>query len=385
MLQTCKRLIWLWDALRLFYLGYLDEEEQTKYSSLMKDLTASQKGQLKTIHASIKTSKKTEPGNARIQKILFFLFNKKDETEIVLNTLHCILQQFQQFVKLFQGQKPMSQCAHTSMFELTKTFASCFLKQDIIPTFNAKKLAKIRYKRSKNQLRNRELFVGGESKLMIIKKMRSGKEVDKEFTSLFFQKLREAYILGMDGLLKLNMNNKALVRLAAISPSNLQSSATSLNKLAMNLGNVLSPAECSNLDIECRKYQVDDKLITREVDETSPHFRCDSDWWVKIFESQKYPTLSKLVKALLSVVVGPLVESTFNIMDDMMEEDQSRMRQDHLEAKLMIKYYLDARNIQAADLQICSKLRKRVMTSRRRSQLKELKHVKKAKKVSGTH
>lgn len=38
----------------------------------------------------------------------------------------------------------------------------------------------------------------------------------------------------------------------------------------------------------------------------------------------KFPILAKLVKALLSLFTGPLVEGSFNIMDDIIENDRVR-------------------------------------------------------------
>ena len=44
---------------------------------------------------------------------------------------------------------------------------------------------------------------------------------------------------------------------------------------------------------------------------------------VKDGNTLRYPAFGKLVKALLSIFSGPLIEGTFNIMDDTVEKRQS--------------------------------------------------------------
>uniref|UniRef100_A0A8C5BWR0 Sulfotransferase n=1 Tax=Gadus morhua TaxID=8049 RepID=A0A8C5BWR0_GADMO len=42
-------------------------------------------------------------------------------------------------------------------------------------------------------------------------------------------------------------------------------------------------------------------------------------WLAKVFNSQKFPALSKVVKAALSIFHGPLVEASFNLMGDIID------------------------------------------------------------------
>lgn len=57
--------------------------------------------------------------------------------------------------------------------------------------------------------------------------------------------------------------------------------------------------------------------------------RIDVDFWSKVIRLQKYPVLTCLVKALLSIFPGPLVESSFNLMDDAIRADRSRLHDNH--------------------------------------------------------
>ena len=47
-------------------------------------------------------------------------------------------------------------------------------------------------------------------------------------------------------------------------------------------------------------------------------------WWNYIFKSERYPCLSKVVKAALSIFTGPQIE-TFNMMNDIIDKRSSRM------------------------------------------------------------
>ena len=71
----------------------------------------------------------------------------------------------------------------------------------------------------------------------------------------------------------------------------------------------------------------------------------------------RYPTLIKLVKALLSVFTGPLVEGSFNLMDDILEADRCRMNVETYEGLAIIKSTMKARNWMASTMLIDQPLR----------------------------
>ena len=69
------------------------------------------------------------------------------------------------------------------------------------------------------------------------------------------------------------------------------------------------------------------------------------------------------MKGLLSIICGPLVEATFNLIDDCMEEDQRGMTQQNLEAKLKIKYFCKSRRMDTANMEITAKMRQKVLST----------------------
>ena len=66
-----------------------------------------------------------------------------------------------------------------------------------------------------------------------------------------------------------------------------------------------------------------DKTLPKAVtDEGSA--RLDK-WWSEIFKPGKYPVLSSVIKACLSVFTGPQVESSFSMMNDIINKKSGRM------------------------------------------------------------
>jgi hypothetical protein len=68
--------------------------------------------------------------------------------------------------------------------------------------------------------------------------------------------------------------------------------------------------------------------------------------------------LLRLVSAVLSVFSGPLIESTFNIMDDIIENDRTALCVENYEAIALIKYALRAKNLTNVSMTIDHKMRR---------------------------
>lgn len=58
------------------------------------------------------------------------------------------------------------------------------------------------------------------------------------------------------------------------------------------------------------------------------------------FDNSRYPLLTKLITSLLSVFSGPLMESTFNIMDDIVEKDRTKLSMENYKAVAIVKTVL---------------------------------------------
>ena len=69
---------------------------------------------------------------------------------------------------------------------------------------------------------------------------------------------------------------------------------------------------------ELRNYIIDSDLPQPQETE-----RLDV-WWSKIFKTKRYPILGSVVKASLSVLTGPMVESSFSMMNGIIDSRSGR-------------------------------------------------------------
>ena len=66
-------------------------------------------------------------------------------------------------------------------------------------------------------------------------------------------------------------------------------------------------------------------------------------WWVKINRRNTYPVFSEVVKARLSTFLGPLVESSFSQMVDIIDKESNRLNIDTYNARMTVEYNLNSK------------------------------------------
>ena len=92
---------------------------------------------------------------------------------------------------------------------------------------------------------------------------------------------------------------------------------------------------------ELKNYVIDSDLPQPQKTE-----RLDG-WWTKIFETKRYPILSSLVKASLSIFTGPIVESSFSIMNDTIDLQSGKTELAAYSAIMTVKYQLKSAGVTA--------------------------------------
>ena len=92
---------------------------------------------------------------------------------------------------------------------------------------------------------------------------------------------------------------------------------------------------------ELKNYVIDSDLPQPQETE-----RLDG-WWTKIFETKHYPILSSLVKASLSIFTGPIVESSFSIMNDTIDLQSGKTELAAYSAIMTVKYQLKSAGVTA--------------------------------------
>ena len=97
--------------------------------------------------------------------------------------------------------------------------------------------------------------------------------------------------------------------------------------------NVLVDEEAEMYENDCRRLFVD--LNLPDVLRNNKPVRADNWWWQL---NEKYPVLSKLSLAALTVFHGPRVESSFSVMGDVMDKKSGRMNVSAYSAIQTVKY-----------------------------------------------
>jgi hypothetical protein len=295
-------------------------------------------------------------------RILLKLFSSYDMTSLMLQLYRGVLQQHKNFAKLFQSEKLVLHKLHVRLYTLTRDFLSLFIKADMMPQeHSVSALKKIDCTKEENQVADKDLVVGGNAYRLYHKLRKDPKQ--QYWMKKFQQQLRQGYVNAcVSMLVKLPLNNRTLSNLTALDPEMQQSEDTSrgLIKLAECLPNIVSDKEIGQLLMEARRYTCDLELksLTPETDDI------DKSWWNPISQLRatgsselRYPILSRLAKAVLSVFAGPIIEGTFNIMDDIVESDRTSLTAESYEALALTKFALKAKKETSCSMKITHKMR----------------------------
>lgn len=142
-------------------------------------------------------------------------------------------------------------------------------------------------------------------------------------------------------LTKLPLKNKVLICLASLDPS-VRGHAASMKKmieLPELLQLQLSTSESDNYSREVMLFHRDMKFSEYNDKED----RVD-DWYNhNIFKEGEYSTLSKVVKTGLSIFTSPHVESSFNLMKDIIDDRSTNMNVNTFSSVQTIKFHLRSR------------------------------------------
>lgn len=114
---------------------------------------------------------------------------------------------------------------------------------------------------------------------------------------------------------------------------------------------------------------MDSDLREQAKDSDENSARIDVDWWSRILAMKmpaggmRFTISAKLVKALLSLFTGPLVEGSFNIMDDIIQNDRARLNIETYEGLAIIKSHIKATGKTAPNIEISPAMRRMCLSS----------------------
>ena len=288
-----------------------------------------------------------------------------------INLYRGILPKFLTFVKKFQAERPMVHVLWSEMYQVTVEVLACFIQPQTCQ----------KIPQEITDLVNKSFDPTDISIQLTDKNLLFGPYCYPDINKARIpnHSLREGYSkAGKILVTKLPLNHRYLANFTALDPCMWKETRTlqAFEELAMALPNVIDPDDLGHLQDEVRDYTVDCTIKENELfkiyqnKQKKGEERIDTDWWSKIFQIKnpttneaQYPVLSKLVKALLIIICGPIVESSFNIMDDIIESDRATMTVENYEGLSRVKYGLKKRGVKAINLRSDPKIRKSCYTS----------------------
>ena len=327
------------DAYTIFYYSFLIPEDKQVYEGecvkiyRKHDLTDAAKQRLRQIQIALKKKKVTDDGENRKKRCIIRLFTQRKRTILYSNFFSSVMPLLKNYVLLFQSSTPLIHILHDKQEQLLKEFLSCFVKPELIQSLSSKKLKKFEITQEKLL---KSPFTGSKAKAIIESARRDDNTVREFMTAV-----NEAYFeCGKYLIEKMPVGNRALMHLSALDPKAQGSEGTLvyLKRLPSIATNVIEEHEIDLYEREVHQLQVDNGLPSA-VDENEKRIELDV-WWSAV--AVKYPMIGKMVFALMSCFHCPVVESSFSVMKNVMDETTNRMNVSTLSAIQSVKYSLSS-------------------------------------------
>ena len=314
------------------------------------------------LQMSQEEQQKSVTSSDRKDRIINSLFENRHETLAKINLFRGLLERFHGYVKVFQSEKPLVHTLHREMFNITREILGIFIKPEFISE-SVRELLNIDVTDETLQKSDKDLQVGRYA-YVDLNKARLEKKHHHWVHSLYID-LRAGYIKAAQKLLKMPLGNQTLRKLSILDPhlANHGQASKSIKDLASCLPNVIDEAEAGSLAVEADKYTTDLQVLDLASSYKEQRMSIDLDFWSKVFSFKtfnepRYPVLQRLISALLSIFSGPLVESTFNIMDDIVEKDRSKLTVENYEAIAIVKTTLKRQKVSAVKMVVDAQLKK---------------------------
>ncbi|XP_053397560.1 uncharacterized protein LOC128556423 [Mercenaria mercenaria] len=337
----------MWDAYQIFYYAFVEKKERCNYSDVVegilkrRQVSVPAKDRVMKIVALLEKKKMTDDGKRRKAIIVEKVLYQDRKTFLILNFYTSVLPLLKRYLLLFQSTEPMIHLIHDKQEVLFREFLSCYVKQEHILGKTGKQMRDLNIKSDEGQFLDiQDMFLGKTVKSIVSKDSKSPD------VQVFMDGASTAYIeTGTYLQVKLPLSNKILRCVSALDPAahGHSESLKAMKKLQEMVPCNLSIEEKDGFDSEVHRFQVDNSLPDdkgRRLDE----------WWGDIHRSGKYPGLTKLALAMCTVFHGPMVESSFNIMGDIIDPKSANTSVELYGAIQSVKYHLKARDTSAVKL-----------------------------------
>ncbi|KAL8580377.1 hypothetical protein ACOMHN_037476 [Nucella lapillus] len=381
MLDVTERLHQLMDPLRLYYYAFLTEAEQSKHRTVVEGLISKHgvsteaAARIQVIQLNQAKQARSATSDDRKDRLLTALFQDFTKFTPMLGLYRGLIAKLQGYTKLFQCEKPLVHMYHAEMFQLVRKVLLLFMKKKHVPEISLKSLMKMKDNiNSRDQQKNDELLcVGQYSFVPFTDALKDPK--NRHWAKELADNLRKGYVQCATMLLnKLPLTNKTITSLSCLHPEAFAGDDEDDDdnflkhscRLGKSLPNVVPENDLGVLDSEVREFYADRQIVALAKAFDNSRDRIDVDFWSKVFQTEKYPVLSRLVKALLTIFTGPLVEGTFNLMDDIIRPDRSKLLTENYEAVAVIKSHLKSLKVKATTMTVTPEMVRFVNTSKGR-------------------
>ena len=356
----------LFDCLTVLYYEFLPKMEKTAYHATVtnilcfKKVNEAARDEIRNVRKELGTIGMTSVGKERKQRIVGRLFYHRDDTLLQLKLFMDSLALLKEFVMLFQSIAPLIHVLHDQQLSMMRQYLLYFVKPECMKPLKTETLLKLDLDDTSNHLDLDAVFLG-KAELHLQK-------LSPEIQRSFRETAVKGYIAcGKVLLRKLPLSNGFLQAAGGLNPD--EKSSVALAKClkltsflpADVLASPCEPSEDEDSEDAIQKNEATQAAYSKEVrsflgEDNIPALKEDQrvdEWWADIFSKYPLPLLSKVVKAVLSIFHGPVVESSFNIMADIIDQRSGRMNMATFDA-----YHTTRFSIMASGKTACSLFRR---------------------------
>ena len=335
----------MFDVYMLFYYSFVEPQDKCLYKDIIEEIYCRRnvsvpcRRAIKGLQSDLFERKKamTDKGKKRKNQVIIKILLHRDKTQFTLEVYSSALSFLKEYVCLFQSSATMVHKLHVKQIELFRDFLACFVKVEAFKDLKAE------------ELKDPNILDLSDKKILMPRaEMYTNDSVTSD-TGLL-RKVKEAYVeCGQYLQKKLPLDNKLLVSMVALDPRERGKTGTQklLKELPDLAKNVLSDSELKAYKREVMSYNNAYKVPEHVKD--GKDIELDI-WWAAVGKEKKFPYLTKMAKALMSCFHGPSVESSFNVMGDIIDPKSAAMHVPTFSAIQTVKYGLRARNLTSLDM-----------------------------------
>jgi hypothetical protein len=336
-------------AFRVFYFAWIPPNLRQAYVPVVaKVLAGVSREARERVYQIINNMKKkslTQDGKNRKERIVTKVLYEIQKTMLHVNLYMAILPLFKSFILTFELKEPMIHRIHDELTDVFRHFLACFMKHDVLKGLNARQLQELDVTDEEHHLPSSSLFVGSATESILKEMQQNPTTGTRKNAKEFLASVKEAltatarYLQG-----KLPLANLLLRCLSALDPKVQGQSMTYgvLKRLKQYFPTCLTEEQHDAYLHEITKLQTDDQLPAADR-EDGTFLRLDH-WWALVFATGKYPILSQIVKAAISIFTGPQVEQSFSIMNNVLNSKTNSLDTRTFSAMQNIRYDLSAKN-----------------------------------------